>query len=74
MDLSQKRSFASNCFIFLKILFQFKSWSGVQMTQMPIFLLFVGAGVLLDGAFSLRVSLRDVVLYAFPYDKIQYVK
>ena len=41
---------------------------------MPILLLFVGAGVLLDGAFSLRVSLRDVVLYAFAYDNIQYVK
>ena len=30
-----------------------------QGTQMPIFLLFVSAGVLFDGAFSLWVSLNN---------------
>ena len=34
-----------------------KSWFDVPTTQMCIFVLFVSAGVLFDGAFSLRVSL-----------------
>ena len=34
-----------------------KSWFDVLTTQMPIFLIFVGAGVLFDGAFSMWVSL-----------------
>ena len=51
----KERSFASNSFIFLKVLLQFKnlflSWFDVPTTQMPIPLLFVSAGVLFDGAF-----------------------
>ena len=34
-----------------------KSWFDVTITEMSIFLLFVSAGVLFDGAFSLLVSL-----------------
>ena len=44
----KERSFASNYFIFLKVLFQFKNLFGF----------FVSAGVLFDDAFSLRVSLK----------------
>ena len=55
-------SFASNYFIFLKILFQLKnllkSWFVVSKTQVPIFVLFASAGVSFDGAFSLWVSLN----------------
>ena len=35
-----------------------KSWFDVPTTQMTIFLLFVSAGVLLEGTFSLWVSLN----------------
>ena len=34
-----------------------KSWLDVPTTQMPIFVLFVSAGVLFDGTFFLWVSL-----------------
>ena len=52
----EKRSFASSYFIFLKILFQLKdllqkSWFDVPATQ--IFILFVSAVVIFEGAFSL---------------------
>ena len=33
-----------------------KSWFGVPTTRMSIFILFVSAGVLFEGAFSLWVS------------------
>ena len=54
-------SFASNYLIFLKILFQFKNllyrvdliYQRPIFVQMSIFVLFVSAGVLFDGAFSL---------------------
>ena len=53
----KERSFASNYFIFLKILFQFKNSYKkliiVPTTQMPISMLSVSAGVLFEGAFSL---------------------
>ena len=35
-------------------------WFDVLATQMPIFVLFVSAGVLFDGAFSLWVSLMKL--------------
>ena len=42
----------------LDLVFVYKKSSfNVAITQMPIFLLFVSAGVLLEGAFSLWVSL-----------------
>ena len=59
----KERSFASNYLIFLKILFQFKnlsfikSWFDVRTNQISIFVLFVSAAALFDGAFSLWVSL-----------------
>ena len=46
-------SLVSNYFIFLKILFQFKSYFDGPTTQMSIFLLFVSAGHLYEGAFFL---------------------
>ena len=53
----KERRFASNYFIYLKILFQYirTSYSrfDVPTTQMSIFLLFVSDGVLLEGDFSL---------------------
>ena len=57
----KERSFASNYFIFLKVLFQLKNlFQRVDlMYQMPRFLFFVSAGVLFDGAFSLWVSLKQ---------------
>ena len=58
-----ERSFASNSFIFLKILFQCKdvftkSWLDVPTTNMSIFILFVSIGILFEGAFSLWVPLK----------------
>ena len=58
-------SFASNYFIFSKILFQFKkphikSWLDVPTTQMSIFTLFESAGVLFEGLFSLWVSMKEL--------------
>ena len=57
----KERSFATNYFIFLKILFQFKNLLYrvffVPTTQMPIFILFVSAWVSSNGAFFLWVSL-----------------
>ena len=63
-------SSASNCFIFLKILCQLscqkswrlvKIWFDVLTNQMPIFVLFVSAGVLFHGGFSLWVSFLNEV-------------
>ena len=58
----REQSFTSNYFIFLKVLFYFKNlmnnWFNVPSAQTPILLLFLSAGVLFDGAFSLWVSLR----------------
>ena len=51
--MDTERSLASNYFIFLKILFRFD----VPTTQISIFVLWVNAGVLFDGAFCLWVSL-----------------
>ena len=58
----KERSFVSTYFTFLKFLFQFKyplvkSWFDVQVTQMSMFVLFVSAGVLFGGDFSLWVLL-----------------
>ena len=36
-----------------------KRWFDVPTTQMPIFVHFVGAGILFDGTFSLWVSLKE---------------
>ena len=57
----KERSFASNYFIVLEILFLFKNLFDVPTTQMPIFVLFVSARVLLDGGFSLWLSLIDMI-------------
>ena len=38
-----------------------KSWFDVPTIQMPIFLLFVSAGVLFDSAFSMWVSLNGAI-------------
>ena len=38
-----------------------KSWFVVSTTQIPIFVLFVSTGVLFDGAFTLWVSLRELI-------------
>ena len=58
----KERSFASNYFILLKILFRFKniikSWFDVPTTQIPIFVIFVSVEVLFDGAFYLWVTLK----------------
>ena len=58
----KERSFASNCFIFLKILFQLRTsyndliWSANNPnTHIRTF---VSAGILFDGTFSLWVSLN----------------
>ena len=56
----KERSFTSDYFIFLKILFQFKNLLQrvdliVTATQMPIFVLFVIARVLFDGASTVWV-------------------
>ena len=37
-----------------------KSWFDVSTTQMPVFVLFIRAGVLLDNVFSLWVSLTNL--------------
>ena len=42
------------------------SWFYVPVTQMPL-VLFVSAGVLFDGAYSLWVSLRKVFLKYVPH-------
>ena len=60
----KKRSFGSNYFIFLRILFQFKNlwmkgWFHVPTTQIAIVVPFVSIGVLFGGAFSLWVSLKS---------------
>ena len=49
----RERSFASNYFIFFEILFQFKNQFNVPAAQTPIFVVFLSAGVLFDGAFTL---------------------
>ena len=49
------------------MLFHFKSWFDTPKTQMPIFLLFVRAGVLFDGTFSLWVSLSDAPFSKFAW-------
>ena len=59
----KERCFASNYFIILKILFHLqdsliKSWYDVPTTQMSIFIFFVSAEVLFEGAISLWVSLH----------------
>ena len=66
----KERSFASNYFIFFENFVTvleplIKSWFDVPPTQMPIFVLFVSAGVLFDGAFSLWVSLKKGHLNLF---------
>ena len=43
------------------------SWFDVPKYQMPIFVLFVSAGVLFDGAFFLWVSLREHGLFSVAY-------
>ena len=63
------RSVASNFFIFLKILFQFKnlwkSWFDIPTTQITAFVLFVSGGVLFDGAFSLWESSTRINAFMF---------
>ena len=50
----RERSFASNYFTFLKVLFQFKNLLfNVSTAQTLIVVLFLSARVLFDGAFSL---------------------
>ena len=62
----RERSFVSNYFIFLKVLFQeplIDNLFNVPTSQMPIFVLFLSAGVLFDGVFSLWVSLINTTTY-----------
>ena len=40
-----------------------KSWFDIQTTQMSIFILLVSTGVILEGAFSLWVSLMAKILF-----------
>ena len=59
----KEQSFTSNCYIYLKILFQFKN-----LLQRVDFMyrnvhIFVSAEVLFEGGFSLWVSLKIKVLY-----------
>ena len=55
----RERSFASNYFIFLKVKEPLiNNWFNVPTAQTPIFVLFLSAGVLFDGSFSLWVSLN----------------
>ena len=55
----RERSFASNYFIFLKVKEPLiNNWFNVPTAQTPIFVLFLSAGVLFDGAFTLWVSLK----------------
>ena len=59
----RERSFASNCFIFFKVLFQVKNlfindWFNVPTTQTPIFVLVLSSRILFEGDFPLWVSLR----------------
>ena len=74
MYLSKKTKFACNYFIFLKILFQFENWKHFlrkivkiwfdkSATQMSIFILFVSAAILFEGAFSLRVSFKNIAFF-----------
>ena len=63
MDLSQRTEFCQQLLYFFENFVSvseplIQSWFVVPTTQMPIFLLFVSAGVLFDGAFSLWVSLN----------------
>ena len=58
----KERRFAVNTLFFWKFCFSLKplikSWFDVSTTSMSIFLLFVSARVLFDGAFSLWVTLK----------------
>ena len=67
-------SFASKCFHFSKILFQFKNpawWVHLSpTTQMSIFILFESAWVFFEGAFSLWVSLIETLVHHKPFPKI----
>ena len=72
----KERSFTSNYFIFLKILFQeslIKSWFDVSTTQV-IFIIFISAGVSFKGAFSLWISLMIVQLITFNVNRINCVQ
>ena len=55
----KERSFASNYFIFAKILFRFKSWLNVPTTQMSIFIVFERVGVWFEGTFSQWIFLTE---------------
>ena len=68
----KERSFASNYLIFFENYVSvreplIKSWFDVPTTQMPILVLFVSAGVLFDGAFSLWVPLMDASIIPQSY-------
>ena len=54
MDLPKRTEF---CQQLLYIFENLESWFDVKTNEIPIFVLFVRAGVLFDGAFSLWVSL-----------------
>ena len=54
----KERSFASNYFIFLKILFQFKNL--LQRADLMYQRLFASTEILFNGVFSLWVSLNKV--------------
>ena len=56
-------SFASNYFIFSKILLQFKNFNVLSTIQMSIFMLFENIGVLFEDTFSLGVSLTVYILW-----------
>ena len=65
MDMSQRTEFGQQLlYFFWKFCFSLKTSSkesfDVTTTQMPIFVLFVSAGVLFEGAFSLWVSLKVI--------------
>ena len=67
MDPSQRTEFCQQLLYFFENFVSvseplIQSWFVVPTTQMPIFLLFVSAGVLFDGAFSLWVYLTGAYL------------
>ena len=69
-------SFTSNCFTFFENFISVEepitnSWFEVPTTQMFIFILFVSAGVSFEGAFSLLVSLKPILVLPLEAISIQ---
>ena len=62
MDLSQRTKFYQYLQFCFSLITLIKSWFDVPTIQMLVFVLSVSAGVLFDGAFSLWVSLKGVLI------------